>query len=117
MKFKLTLLCFGIICCCLFQQATAQTVSVSGKVKNKTTGEALVSATVSVLGTTASAVTDATGSFTIAAQKGATLIISYAGMEAVRYKVNNAGPIDIQMEESSSKNLNEVVVWVTALKK
>ena len=110
MKFKLTLLCFGIICCCLFQQATAQTVSVSGKVKNKTTGEALVSATVSVLGTTASAVTDATGSFTIAAQKGATLIISYAGMEAVRYKVNNAGPIDIQMEESSSKNLNEVVV-------
>ena len=110
MKFKLTLLCFGIICCCLFQQATAQTVSVSGKVKNKATGEALVSATVSVLGTTASAVTDATGSFTIAAQKGATLIISYAGMEAVRYKVNNAGPIDIQMEESSSKNLNEVVV-------
>ena len=110
MKFKLTLLCFGIICCCLFQQATAQTVSVSGKVKNKTTGEALVSATVSVQGTTASAVTDVTGSFTIVVQKGATLIISYAGMEAVRYKVNNAGPIDIQMEESSSKNLNEVVV-------
>ncbi|WP_462251945.1 SusC/RagA family TonB-linked outer membrane protein [Ferruginibacter sp.] len=110
MKFKLTLLCFGIICCCLFQQATAQTISVSGKVKNKTTGEALVSATVSVQGTTSSAVTDATGAFTIAAQKGATLIISYAGMEAVRYKVNNAGPIDIQMEESSSNNLNEVVV-------
>ncbi len=110
MKFKLTLLCFGVIFCCLFQQATAQTVSVTGKVKNKTTGEALVSATVSVQGTTSTAVTDATGTFTIAAQKGATLIISYAGMEAVRYKVNNAGPVDIQMGESSTNNLNEVVV-------
>ena len=109
MKLKLTLLCIGVICCCLFQQATAQTFSVTGKVKNKTTGEPLASATVAVQGTTATTVTDAGGSFSIAVQKGVTLIISYSGLEPVRYKVNNAGAINIQMEEAT-KNLNEVVV-------
>lgn len=109
MKLKLTLLCIGIICCCFLQQVIAQTISVSGKVKNKVTGEPLISASVSVQGTTSSVITDAGGKFIISAQKGSTLIISYAGMEAVRYKVNNAGPVDINMEEST-KNLNEVVV-------
>jgi TonB-dependent starch-binding outer membrane protein SusC len=109
MKLKITLLCFGIICCSLFQQAMAQTISVTGKVKNKTTNEPLVSATVSVQGSTVSAVTDATGSFSITVQKGATLIISYAGMQAERYKVNNANPISIQMAEAVNK-LDEVIV-------
>lgn len=109
MKLKLSLLCIGIITCCFLQQAFAQNVSVSGKVKNKTTGEPLISATVLVQGSTTSTVTDATGSFTISVAKGGTLVISYAGMDAVRYKVTGSGPIDIQMEESN-KTMNEVVV-------
>jgi TonB-dependent starch-binding outer membrane protein SusC len=109
MKLKTTLLCFGIICCSLFQQTMAQTISVTGKVKNKTTNEPLVSATVAVQGSTVSTVTDAAGSFSIAVQKGATLIISYAGMQAERYKVNNANPISIQMAEAVNK-LDEVIV-------
>ncbi len=109
MKLKITLLCFGIICCSLFQQTMAQTISVTGKVKNKTTNEPLVSATVTVQGSTVSAVTDATGSFSIAVQKGVTLIISYTGMQAERYKVNNANPISIQMAEAVNK-LDEVIV-------
>jgi len=109
MKLKLTLLCVGIICCCALQQASAQTFSVSGTVKNKTTNEPLVSASVSVLGGSGSVVTDASGSFSITVQKAATLIFSFAGMEEVRYKVNTAAAINIQMEEAT-KNLNEVVV-------
>lgn len=109
MKLKLTLMCVGIIICCFLQQAFAQNISVSGKVKNKSTGEPLISATVLVPGTTTSAVTDATGNFTISVAKGATLVISYAGMEPIRYKVTGPGAIDIQMEESNKK-LDEVVV-------
>ena len=63
MKLKLTLLCIGIITCCFFQQAFAQNISVSGKVKNKTTGEPLASATVAVPGGATSTVTDASGNF------------------------------------------------------
>lgn len=109
MKFKLTLLCIGIITCCFFQQALAQNISVTGKVKNKTTGEPLASATVAVLGGTTTTVTDAGGNFSITTVKGATLVISYTGMDPVRYKVNGSGAIDIQMEEAN-KTMNEVVV-------
>ena len=77
MKLKLTLLCIDIICCCFLQQVIAQTISVSGKVKNKVTGEPLISASVSVQGTTSSVITDAGGKFTISAQKGSTLIIVF----------------------------------------
>ncbi len=109
MKLKLTLMCVGIIICCFLQQAFAQNISVSGKVKNKSTGEPLISATILVPGTTTSTVTDAAGNFTISVAKGATLVISYAGMEPIRYKVTGSGAIDIQMEESNKK-LDEVVV-------
>ncbi|GAB2831833.1 SusC/RagA family TonB-linked outer membrane protein [Ferruginibacter profundus] len=109
MKLKLTMLCIGIITCCIFQQALAQNISVSGKVKNKTTGEPLASATILVQGSTTSTVTDATGSFSISVVKGATLVISYTGMDEVRYKVNGSGPIEIQLEEGN-KTMNEVVV-------
>ena len=109
MKLKITLLSFGIICSCFLQQALAQTLTISGTVKNNTTGEALARATVSVEGTSSTTVTDALGSFTIAAQKGSTLLISFTGMVPVKYKVTNAGAVNIQMEESST-NLNEVVV-------
>ncbi len=109
MKLKLALLCVGVIICCFFQQASAQNISVSGKVKNKTTGEPLASATVAVLGSTVSTVTDANGAFSISVAKGATLLISYTGMDPVRYKVSNDALIDIQMEEAN-KTMNEVVV-------
>ena len=82
MKFKLTLLCIGIITCCFFQQALAQNISVSGKVKNKATGEPLASATVAVSGSTTTTVTDASGNFSINTVKGATLVICKVGKKA-----------------------------------
>jgi len=109
MKLKLTLLCAGIIICCLLQQAFAQNISVSGKVKNKTTGEPLTGATISVQGSSSHAVTDAAGNFLISTTKGSTLVISYTGMDPVRYKVSREGSIDITMEEAN-KTMNEVVV-------
>ncbi|MGC4100725.1 SusC/RagA family TonB-linked outer membrane protein [Ferruginibacter sp.] len=109
MKLKVTLLCFGILFCCFLQQAIAQNISTSGKVRNKATGEPLAGATVLVQGTTSTTQTDANGNFTISAAKGATLVISYTGMDAVRYKVTGIGAMDIQMEDAN-RTMNEVVV-------
>ncbi len=110
MKLKFTMLCIGIFCCCLLQQAMAQNISVSGKVKNKTTGDPLVGATVSVQGASTNTVTNATGSFTISTQKGSTLIISYAGMVAAKLKVTKEGTVDDVLLEDNNAAMTEVVV-------
>lgn len=109
MKFKLTLLCLAVSLGCLFQQVVAQNLSVSGKVKNKSTGEALVGATVSIEGASGSVVTDATGNFTISVQKGARLVITYTGMEPSYYRANVAGTISIMLDEAKN-TMTEVVV-------
>jgi TonB-linked SusC/RagA family outer membrane protein len=109
MKLKIALLFFGICVFGFLQVAIGQNISVSGKVKNKTSGDPLVAATVTVEGTTNSTTTDATGKFSISVKKGASLVITYTGMEPFRYRVNNAVVLDILLEEST-KRLNEVVV-------
>ncbi len=109
MKLTNALLCLCIFLGCSLQQAMAQSFSVTGKVKNKTTGESFVGATVTIDGTSKSTVTNNEGNFTISASKGITLVITFSGMTPVRYQVINAGFIEIQMEEAS-KSLNEVVV-------
>ncbi|MEI9957358.1 MAG: TonB-dependent receptor plug domain-containing protein [Ferruginibacter sp.] len=88
----------------------AQNISVSGKVKNKTTGDPLVGATVSVQGASTNTVTNATGSFTISTQKGSTLIISYAGMVAAKLKVTKEGTVDDVLLEDNNAAMTEVVV-------
>ena len=65
MKFKNTLLCLGVFLGSSLQQVMAQNFTVSGKVKNKTTGEFLVGAVVTIDGTSNSTVTDNSGNFTI----------------------------------------------------
>jgi len=109
MKFKLTLLCLAVFLGCIFQQVGAQNLSVTGKVKNKSTGDPLVGATVSVEGASASAITDATGNFTLSVQKGARLVITYTGMEPSYYRANAAATISIMMEEAKN-TMTEVVV-------
>ncbi len=109
MKLKTILICFGIILGSFFQQALAQNINVSGVVKNKATGEALNGASISVAGTAGSVVSDMNGKFTISAVKGSTLIITYAGMEPFRYRVNTVGDFVVMLEEST-KSLDEVVV-------
>ncbi len=110
MKLKIALLCLGIFFGSFIHQAFAQNVPVSGNVRNITTGEPLVGASISVEGTTQSTVTDSKGNFIISVQKGARLLITNASMQPFRYQVKNTtDPIDILMEEAN-KSLNEVVV-------
>lgn len=109
MKLKFTFLCVCIFLAGTIQQTFGQNMTVTGKVRSKTTGEALVGATLIIEGTNTSTITDLTGSFSIAANIGANLVISYTGLTTLKYKISSTTPYDIQMEEAD-KNLTEVVV-------
>ncbi len=87
----------------------AMAQNISGKVKSKTTGEPLQGATVLIKGTTNSTTTDADGNFSIAAQKGATLQITFIGYASISTKVKEATNINVALVELD-KDLNEVVV-------
>lgn len=101
-----------LLVCSIFNQAMGQSFQVSGTVKDKATGLALSDATVSIKGSSTRTKTNAQGEFTIkVAQNGAVLSISYVGMKTVDYTVNNAGPLSIELE-STSTTLEDVVVNV-----
>ena len=110
MKCKYTIMCLLIFLGIFLQQSFAQSLSVSGSVKNKATGEPLVGATVQVEGTSASTLTDAAGRFTISAARGSVLLVTYTGLADFRYTVTGSGAADIQLEESTTANLSEVIV-------
>ena len=109
MKLKIALSSAVLLFFGAFNFAFAQAFMVSGKVKSKSTGDALSGVTISIKGTKSTAFTDVQGNFSIKIQqKEASLVISYTGMKSVVYSVNSKTAfIDVLMEESTS---NEVVV-------
>jgi len=112
MKLKTALLSLCVLLTGLLQTASGQNLPVSGTVSNKLTGEPLVGATISVKGTRTSTLTDASGHFTIAIPKaGSVLVFSYTGMKQVEFTVSdNKSAVNIQLEESATSTLTDVVV-------
>ncbi|HVG40011.1 MAG TPA: SusC/RagA family TonB-linked outer membrane protein, partial [Chitinophagaceae bacterium] len=91
-------------------QSHAQTITVTGKVTNKTNGEGLPGATVSLKGGQAATQTDVNGNFRlIVPQSGAVLVVSYTGMLDQEIPVTGATSYDVQLDTKAS-SLNEVVV-------
>ena len=91
---------------CLFSVgALAQTVS--GVVKDQN-GEAIIGATVRVLGTKTATVTDFDGNFMVNAEQGQTLAISYVGYLTKNVKITGSR-LDIELQEDR-QSLDEVVV-------
>lgn len=110
MKLKIPLLCLVMLLgSSLLQQVWAQTLTVSGKVKNKTTGEPIPLVTVNIEGTSKSVTTDPNGGFNVNANNGQVLVFSYVGMTTVKYTVVKQESIEIMLEDNS-KALSEVVV-------
>ena len=110
MKLKTAMLCFSILLSTFFlNQAFGQNITATGNVKNKSTGDPVVGATVIVQGSTTSTKTDATGSFSISVPKGGRLAVTSIGYAQETIKINQAGSVTILMEESA-RNLDEVVV-------
>ena len=84
-------------------------VTVSGHVRYPD-GEPMIGATITVAGSSKSAVTDANGNYTIKAHKGDVLNYSYIGCRDIKTTVSsNGGTVNITLREDT-ENLNEVVV-------
>ena len=98
----LTLVC-GLA---LSATAFAQQVIVKGHVKDSA-GEPIIGAAIRVNGQSGGAVTDIDGNFSIKADKGATVTVSYVGYEQAQAQVSNNMVITLQEDNQS---LKEVVV-------
>ncbi len=87
----------------------AQGKNLSGIVTNIETGEPIVGATVSVKGKAVNAITDNLGSFSIAAQKGDVLLITYVGFKDFEQMVAGTGLVQVKLS-ALNRQMNEVVV-------
>jgi len=89
----------------------AQKTPVTGRVLNKQSGEVLAGATVTVKGTNVSAVSNSKGQFTIEAQPGSVLVISYAGMTQQELALTGqTSDLVVKLDESAETTLSNVVV-------
>ncbi|HCL04463.1 MAG TPA: SusC/RagA family protein, partial [Chitinophagaceae bacterium] len=88
--------------------ALAQTNTVRGRVTNAT-GEPVVGASVQVKGTQTGTTTDNAGNFTIAAARGAVLVVSSVNYATSEISVGNNNTVNVTLAASTDE-LNEVVV-------
>lgn len=84
----------------------AQSV-INGTVVAATDGEPIVGATVKVKGVNQGTVTDVNGKFSINAEAGKSLIVSYIGMHSVEVKAKNGMSVQLTADD---KILDEVIV-------
>ena len=89
-------------------------ITVQGHVKDAT-GEPVIGATVTVVGTTNTVVTDFDGNFTITAPKGAQLQVSSIGLQS--QTVTAAPTLEIQLLDDSQVLENVVVIGYGTVKK
>lgn len=88
----------------------AQTLKISGKVTDASTGESVVGVSVYVKGTQNGAITDISGLYTLGGvSKGQVLVLSYIGMKTTEVTIDNRTTYDIALQPEST-GLNEVVV-------
>lgn len=85
-----------------------QTKNIQGVVKDEK-GEPLIGVSVSIKGTTTGTVTDIDGNFSLQANKGSELVLSYIGYSPLTITVGDKDAFDLVMKEDSQK-LEEVVV-------
>ena len=109
MKLRFKLFCISLLFAFISSNLSAQTLTVSGVVKSKSTSEPLPGATVSIAGTTTVLQTDANGRFSINATKGSTLSFTYTGMQPYRYTVVSARTIEVILSDFANV-MDEVVV-------
>ena len=98
-----TLLMLLLLSLSTFAQSTVQ-----GTV-NDEKGQSIPGVTVKVKGTTTGTVTDVNGKFSIAADKGATLLFTFLGYQEKSVTVSTQKTYNVSLEPASS-TLNEVVV-------
>ncbi len=92
----------------VLSEATVLAGPIKGKIVSTTDNEPLIGASIQVLGRKVNAITDMDGNFTIDANEGETLVVSYIGFVEQKVKVKGDN-LDIKLREESH-SLNDVVV-------
>lgn len=101
---RILVLLFGLF---LSLGAFAQQITVNGQVKDAT-GEAVIGATVQVAGQAGGTITDFDGNFSIKANRGDQITVSFIGY--VNAVVSAAPQVSVVLQEEAATALNEVVV-------
>ncbi len=104
---KQFLLVLSVCMITTFGQVLAQSQTISGKVVSAADGEGIPGASISVLGTSRGTITAYDGKFSIEAEPGTTLVVSFVGMRSV--SVPAAADMVVTLEEDTEV-LDEVVV-------
>ena len=114
-KFRMPLRMLALVCGLILSAgAFAQQITVNGHVKDAT-GEAVIGATVRVVGQDGGTVTDFDGNFILKAKQGAQIIVSYVGYKEA--KVAAATDLNITLEDDSQMLENVVVIGYGVAKK
>lgn len=87
----------------------SKSLSVSGTVVDRLTGEPIIGASVVIEGLSKGTSTDVDGKYAINVPEGSTLKFSYVGYKDEKKTVQKAGTVNVDMAESSV-SLNDVVV-------
>ena len=105
---KRLLLALLLLCAALPLSLRAQTLNISGTVRDGNS-DPVAGASVVVKGATTGVTTDVSGSYTISAPADATLVFSFLGLTTVEEAIAGRGRIDVTLSESD-QYLDEVVV-------
>ncbi|WP_106794822.1 TonB-dependent receptor [Aquimarina sp. Aq78] len=108
MKNKLGYLFFVLTFMSFANMATAQEITITGKVTDNT-GMLLPGVNIIIKDSSTGTQTDFDGNYSLTASSGDTLLFSYLGMETQSITVSDSGVHDIAMQESSNQ-LEEIVV-------
>lgn len=96
--------------------AIAQNRTITGIVREKTSQEPLPGVTVLEKGTNNGSVTDIDGNFSLFVKPGATLVISFIGMDTQEIPVANSNRIEVELAPSTEQ-VDEVVVTAMGIRK
>ncbi|MEG1405340.1 MAG: SusC/RagA family TonB-linked outer membrane protein, partial [Alistipes sp.] len=94
----------------------AQTQNVTGKVTDAS-GQPVIGANITVVGTSTGVATDLEGAFVIKASKGEQLEISYIGMQTQKVTVGGTSPLNVILQEDSQMLDAAVVIGYGTAKK
>src|SRR4051812_35011710 len=82
----------ALLLCFVSQAGYAQTLRITGKVTQKSDGQSLPGASVTVKGTTSGVVTDGNGNYSLnLPQAGGTIVVSFVGMASTERHVSQSG--------------------------
>lgn len=104
---RMTVLSFGLLLTCALLYAQNRTVTGTVTGDNSTP---LVGATVAVKGTDRVTVTNEQGKFTIAANEGRVLHVTYVGYAAQDFPIGSSTMVAIKLSQSSKGVMDEIVV-------